>query len=110
MSTARGTWKQAERRAAKAFRTLRQPLSGSGGREDITRSDTRHERLYVEVKYRERHAVRTLFDKVKALATKEGKTPVVALVDKHKHGFLVCVHVDDLQAVAREMAAIEPLF
>lgn len=110
MSTARGTWKQSERRVAKKLGARRQPLSGSSGRNDITTSDTTHERLYVEVKYRERHAVRSLFETVKPKAVKEGKIPVIALVDKHKHGFLLCVYVDDLQEVAREMANLEPPF
>ena len=107
MATHRTTWNSAERRAASLFGARRQPLSGSSGRDDITRSDTNHPRLFVEAKYRERHSVRTLYDATKALALKEGKIPVLALIDKGRHGFLICVHSNELSAVAAEIRANE---
>lgn len=85
------------------FGTLRQRLSGSSGRADETAADTKHPRLFIEIKYRESHAVRTLFDATAILATKEGKLPLVALVDKRKPGFLLCMHIDHLPAVAAEV-------
>ncbi len=57
-------------------------------------------------KYRERHAVRTLYDTTQALARKEGKTPVLALVDKGRPGFLICVHCDDMPIVLSEFLAV----
>jgi hypothetical protein len=48
MSTHRSTWKRREREAARLFGAERQPLSGSGGRADRTRSDSTHDRLFVE--------------------------------------------------------------
>lgn len=109
MATHRNTWKAAERRVAALFGTLRQRLSGSSGRADETAADTKHPRLFIEVKYRESHAVRTLFDATLAHARKEGKLPVVALVDKRKPGFLLCLHIDDLAAVAAEIVRCEEL-
>ena len=53
----------------------------------------------------DRHAVRTLHDATKKLATKEGKTPVLALFDKNRPGFLLVVHSDDLAVVLAEFAA-----
>jgi hypothetical protein len=103
MSTHRNTWKAAERKVAALFGTLRQRLSGSSGRADETAADTKHPRLFIEVKYRESHAVRTLFDATAKLAKKEGKLPLVALVDKRKPGFILCLHIDDLAAVAAEV-------
>ena len=94
------TWKNHERKVAAFFGALRQRLSGSSGRPDETASDTTHPRLFIEVKYRAVHTVRTLFDSTRALAIKEGKAPVVALVDRGKPGFLLCVHSDDLLEVA----------
>ena len=56
----------------------------------------------------DRHAVRTLHDATKKLATKEGKTPVLALFDKNRPGFLLVVHSDDLAVVLVEFAAALP--
>ena len=102
--TNRNTWKAAERRVATLFGTLRQRLSGSSGRADETAADTKHPRLFIEVKYRDSHAVRGLYDKTAKLAKKEGKLPLVALVDKGKPGFIICLHVDHLPAIASEVA------
>jgi len=62
----------------------------------MTRSDSLHEKLFIESKHRKVHAVRTLHDETAALAKKEDKVPVVALIDKNKPGFLICVHSSNL--------------
>ena len=100
--TARNTWKQGERRVAKFFGTKRVPLSGSNS--GHTASDTMHHRLFIEVKHRARHAIRTLYDKTKALAKKEDKIPMVCLIDKNRPGFLICIHSDDWDE-ARKISA-----
>ncbi len=105
MATNPRTWKRAEGRVAALFGARRQPLSGGSGRADLTRSDSTHPRLFVECKYRERHAARTLYDATKALARQEGKVPVLALIDKGRPGFLLCIHSDDLPAVAAAVVA-----
>ncbi len=102
LSTSRSTWKKSEGRAASVFGTKRQPCSGSGGRADLTCSDSVHPTLFIESKLRERHAVRTLFDETKELAKREHKTPVLMLADKNRPGHLVVVHTDDLRAVVVE--------
>lgn len=88
---------------AAAFATQRTPLSGGSSRH--TRSDTLHPRLFIEVKERARHALYTLYRQTSQLARGEGKVPVVAICETGRQGFLVACHVDDLQAVARELAA-----
>jgi len=103
LSTARGTWKAVERRVATFFKTKRAYGSGSGGRPDISKSDTTHPTLYIEAKLRETHAARTLHDDVREKAKKEGKTPVLVMADKSRPGFLVCVHCDDLAEFMRIM-------
>ena len=108
MSTNRSTWKKAESRVAALFEARRQVLSGSCGRDDLSRSDSTHPRLFIESKYRERHAVRSLLDDTKALARKEGKIPIVALIDKGRPGFLVCIHSDDLPVVVVEYTLANP--
>jgi hypothetical protein len=99
---ARRTWQQAERRVAALFGARRQVGSGAGGREDLTASDSNHPALFIESKLRRRHTTRTLHDETKRLATKEGKTPVLALFDKNRPGFLVVTHSDDQMTVAAE--------
>src|SRR6516162_6993141 len=103
--THRRTWQRSEGRAAALFGCRRQVGSGSAGRGDVTASDSTHPVLFVESKLRDRHTTRTLHDATKKLATKEGKTPVLALFDKQRHGCLIVVHSDDLMTVVAEYAA-----
>ena len=98
--THKSTWKQAERRICRYFGLERVPLSG--GNSGHTRADcydptgTDKDRLFIEVKLRQRHTAVALWDKTKALADREGKTPVVALAEKNRPGFWILVHSDDL--------------
>jgi hypothetical protein len=107
-STHRRTWQRSEGRAAILFGCRRQFGSGSGGRGDLTASDSTHPRLFIESKLRDRHAARTLHDATKKRAVWEGKTPVLALFDKNRPGFLLVVHCDDLAVVLTEFAAALP--
>lgn len=102
------TWKAAERKVAAYFGTLRQRLSGSSGRADETAADTKHPVLFIEVKYRAEHAVRTLMDSTRKLAAKEGKLPIIALVSKGKPGFLAVIHSDDLRQAAIHILSSTP--
>ena len=95
----RRTWKKGEQRVAAFFGTLRTSLSG--GNSKITRSDTMHPDLFVEVKHRKRNSVRTLHDEVKAQAAAEGKTPVLAYLDLGRPGFLLVIHSGDFEQVVR---------
>lgn len=103
--TATNTWKQGERRVAAFFKTKRVPLSG--GNSGHTRSDTMHSRLFIETKHRARHQVRALHDATKALADKENKIPLLALIDKNRPGFLLVVHSSDLGAFIAAMDDME---
>lgn len=96
------TWKQAERDVASFFGSTRTPLSGSNSRH--TGSDSLHKRLFIETKYRKRHAVVQLWRDTKELAAKEDKIPVICLKEKGRHGFWVMCHSSDLEAVAAEVA------
>jgi hypothetical protein len=107
MSTHARTWKKAEARIAQIFGCRRQPLSGSSGRADLSASDTTHPRLFLEVKYRDRHTVRTLWEATKILADREHKTPVLGLVDKGRPGGLIVVHSEDLAAMVAEFCAAQ---
>lgn len=91
-------WKAVERRVAEFFGCKRQRCSGSSGIEGLSRSDSTHEKLFIETKYRKSHSVRTLYEETKVLAKKEGRVPVLALADHGKPGFLVVVHSSDLRA------------
>lgn len=110
MSTHRSTWKRRERQAARLFGAERQPGSGSGGRADQTRSDSTHDRLFIETKMRAASSVRTLWEKTAALARREGKVPLLMLYAKGKTGGLIVCHEADLAAVAAELPTqpVEP--
>ena len=102
------TWKNVEREVASRFRTSRNVGSGSLGREDRSRSDTVHPRLYIEVKYGDwkrwfRKELRDTLELAAENALKESKIPVIALKKKRQHGFWVLVHIDDLRKVADEI-------
>ena len=103
MTTHRSSWKRRERNAAQVFGAQRQVLSGSAGREDSTRSDSTHPRLFIETKLRAASSVRTLWERTRAAARREEKTPVLMLYAKGKPGALVVVHQDDLEMVAAEL-------
>ncbi len=108
MSTHRSTWKQRERDAATMFGTTRQYGSGSGGRPDETRSDSKHDRLFIECKLRVKHTVVSLWDATKALALKERKTPIIMLSEKGRPGQWIMCHTSDFDAVLVErLAAME---
>lgn len=94
MSTVRNWWKSIERRVASYFGTARTPLSG--GLSKITRSDTLHPDLYIEVKARTKHSAVTLWRDTAAKAEKENKVPVVVLVERGKKGFWILVHSKDI--------------
>jgi hypothetical protein len=68
-------------------------------------SDSTHPRIFLECKYRDKHATRTLWDATAKLAKRERKSPVVALIDKGRDGFLLAIHSEDLPAVAAEWVA-----
>jgi hypothetical protein len=104
MTTHRNTWKRRERQSAKLFGARRQPLSGSSGRDDRTRSDSTHDRLFIETKLRATCSVRTLFERTKVSARKEGKIPVLALASKGKRGCLFVVDSSDLPALVAAYA------
>ena len=93
------TWKSRERKVAAFFGTKRTPLSG--GNSGHTRSDSLHEKLFVEAKHRKVHSAVTLWRDAKAKASKEQKTPIVALSEHNKPGFWVLVHSSDIEEVLR---------
>ena len=94
------TWKQRERDVAAYFGCRRTPLSGMNS--GHTSADIIHDTLFVECKHRKRHALLSLFDAVKKLATKENKTPVVTISEHGRHGFWIVCHSSDLTAIANQ--------
>lgn len=94
------TWKAIEGKIAKFFGSERTPLSG--GNSKITRSDSLHDILFVETKYRVSHSAVTLWRDTKEKADVENKIPVVCLSEKGKKGFWVMCHSDDLTAVGNQ--------
>ena len=93
-------WKQFERRVARFFGSERNPLSGQNSKH--TGSDTLHDTLFIECKQRQRIALVGLWDEARDQARREDKLPVVAVSVKHRPGFWLLVHSDDLLAVANQ--------
>lgn len=91
--TSRGTWKKAEGKVAKFFGSTRTPLSG--GNSKITRSDSLHPSIYIENKYREKHAILKLYDDTAEKAKKEGKLPIITLEEKGRSGFWMILKSED---------------
>jgi hypothetical protein len=91
--TSRGTWKAAERKVAKFFNTERTPLSG--GCSKHTRSDTLHEKIYVENKYKKKHTILSLYDDTAMKAKKEKKLPLITIEEKGRSGFWIILKSDD---------------
>lgn len=82
----------------KDFGTERNPLSG--GNSKHTRSDSLHEELFIEHKHRQKNATITLYDQTAAMATGEGKVPVVTLSQHGRKGYLIVCAPQDLQQIA----------
>lgn len=85
------------------FGTLRKPGSGSQGRGDQTRSDSMHERLFIECKSRKKCATRSLVNDARAKAKKEGKLATV-IVEREtgKPGAILSVHDSEWPIVVAE--------
>lgn len=95
-------WKKFERRVARLFGAERNPGSGSGGRADITGSDSTHPTLFVECKWSKARgfAISRLWRETWEKAKKEGKRPVLAIHDCEIQGAILVIHERDLQATA----------
>lgn len=94
-------WKADERKVAKFFGTVRNPLSGSASRH--TGSDSLHEILFIDNKREQIHSIVNLWKKIQLKAKLEGgKIPILTLTQPKQVGFWIVVHSDDLLAVAEE--------
>jgi len=96
--TDKSTWKKRERSAARFFGAERNSLSG--GNSKLSRSDSTHKELYIECKLRVKHSVVALWDDTKTKADKEGKVPVICLMEKGRPDFWIMVKSTDLVDVA----------
>ena len=104
----KSNWKEAERRLATFFNTVRRPLSGLNhgtGRGD----DCQHERLYLESKHGSNSAVVMetwkLYLQTRAKCLKETKgslIPILGLQRTSHPGILLVVHSDNLEALCVE--------
>jgi hypothetical protein len=90
-------WKKFEVLVGKFFGTRRNPLSGSNS--GHTHSDTLHDNLFIECKYRAESALDTLYQEVEKKADEEGKVPVICLKKKKAKGFFIVLHSTDFPTV-----------
>jgi hypothetical protein len=106
------TWKHKERHLAALFGTIRRPLSGGNGSHGTERDDAEHERVYLESKYSQRHALFSLWRHCRLNAAREAhrkpkRRVVVGLFEKGLSDALLLVHQDDLIAIAIELLAVK---
>ena len=92
-------WKQGERRIAAYFGTLRTSLSG--GNSKITRSDTMHDKLFIEAKQRFKHPIIKSWDAAKKAA--KGRIPAVVLMLEGETDIWIMAHSDHLVKVVENM-------
>jgi hypothetical protein len=93
-------WKQTERRIAKKINSERTPLSGGSSRHTL--SDTLHEKLFIESKYRKKIPFLKTFNETKILAKKESKIPMVVFKQKSQRGEIVMMDFDDFLGLIDE--------
>ena len=93
------TWKQGEERIARRFGTHRTPLSGGNSRH--TRSDTLHNKLFIEVKHRKEFPQPSLWKESVEIAKKENKIPALVFLKKNDSNPLILCRLDDIEEIAR---------
>lgn len=98
--THKSTWKARERQVARYLGTRRTPLSGGGS--GHTRSDTLHERLFVEVKLRARFPLLEYWDKARAEAGRS-EVPLVRIVQKGTPEYWLLWHHKDTERLAADV-------
>ena len=59
----------------------------------------KNKKLKITKVEKKKHSVLTLYDDTKKMADVEGKTPVIALCQKHRKGFWIVVHANDLEKI-----------
>jgi hypothetical protein len=62
----------------------------------------KNSKLLIKKEEKKKHSVISLWDKTNELAKEENKTTVLALCQKHRKGFWIVCHEDDLQKVIKE--------
>jgi len=62
----------------------------------------RHPKIKIQKVEKNKHSVISLWDKTNEMAKAENKTTVLALCQKHRKGFWIVCHEDDLERVIKE--------
>jgi len=61
----------------------------------------RHPKIKIQKVEKNKHSVISLWDKTNEMAKAENKTTVLALCQKHRKGFWIVCHEDDLEEVIK---------
>lgn len=99
-------WKAQERRVSNFFGTKRVPLSGRNSGHN-TSSDSLHERLYIEAKYRKRIPIFDLWPEIYKKAKKENKIPVLAVKSMQISDDIFCIRKMDLEKLVEERLQVK---
>ena len=100
----RNTWKSGERRIAKLFGVKRTPLSGGNSRH--TRSDSLHEKLFIEVKHSKKYPKEVLVNKTFKEAKNEAKIPLLVFLKLNSPEPLVLCKLKDLKEISERMTSV----
>ncbi len=95
-------WKKMERRVAREVGTERTPLSGGNGKQ--TRSDTLHEKYYIEAKQRKKIPFFAEFKRTIMRAKKEGKIPMVIFHQKFAKENIVMIRLSDFTSLTKDLS------
>jgi hypothetical protein len=93
-------WKKMERRVAREVGTERTPLSGGNGKQ--TRSDTLHEKYYIEAKQRKKIPFFAEFKRTIMRAKKEGKIPMVIFHQKFAKENILMIRLSDFISLTED--------
>ena len=104
--TDRSTWKKRETQAAALFGARRQRCSGSSGRDDLSRSDSTHPRLFLEVKLQASTPLRNKLDDARR---QYRQTTILDATSHIMHPTMLAVHSEDLDEVLKDIDAVQML-
>ena len=94
-------WKAFEYRVAELFGGIRNAFSGACPEITGSRADVRHQYLFIEAKYRQKHSVVSVWDETSMKAEVEHKIPVVVLAEKNRVGCWLLIYSGDLERLSK---------
>jgi hypothetical protein len=96
-------WKSFERKIAKLFDSRRTPSSGAFYHE----GDVRHDRYYIECKYRKKIPFIKTFKETQIIAEEQHKIPIVVFREKGTQLQLALLEVEELASLEKDRKELD---